>query len=83
MTTDKGRTTVILNIKTYIPRANGQLQYNSLYQKLNADPITKHSDFVNRGTENLRKQELLSNFIASKLTVDEVRTPQFHILPQS
>ena len=31
----------------------------------------------------MRKQELLSNLIASKLTVDEVRTPQFHILPQS
>ena len=31
---------------------------------------------------NCQKQELLSNSTVSKLTVDEVRTLQFHILPK-
>ena len=34
----------------------------------------------NSAIESFRKQELLSNLTSSKLTVDEVRTPQFYIL---
>ena len=82
MKADKGEATVILNVKDYIAKANEQLQDNSFYQKLNVDPTAKHSDVVNSATESFRKQELLSNSTASKLTVDEVRTPQFHIFPK-
>ena len=79
---DKGRATVILDVKDYIAKANEQLQDNSFYQKLNADPTAKHSDIVNSAIESVRKQELLSDSTASKLTVDAVRTPQFHIFPK-
>ena len=72
---DKGGATVILEVKDYIARANEQLQDNSFYQKLNVDPTAKHSDIVNSAIESFRKQELLSSSTASKLTVDEVRTP--------
>ena len=79
---DKGGATVILDVKDYIAKANEQLQDNSFYQKLNVDPTAKHSDIVNSAIESFRKQELLSNSTGSKLTVDEVRTPQFHIFPK-
>ena len=46
------------------------------------DSTTKHSEIVNSARESFRTQELLSNSTASKLTVDEVRTPQFHIFPK-
>ena len=49
-----------------------QLQDNSFYQKLNIDPIAKHSKIVNSGIESFRKGELLSNSTVSKLNVDEV-----------
>ena len=73
---------MIVDVKDYIAKANEQLQDNSFYQKLNVDPTSKHSDIVNSAIESLRKQELLSNSTASKLTVDEVRTSQFHIFPK-
>ena len=79
---DKGGATVILNVKDYIAKDNKQVQDNSFYQKLNVDPTAKHSDIVNRAIESFGKQELLSNSKASRLTVDEVRTPQFHIFPK-
>ena len=47
--------------------------------KLNVDPSTKHFEIVNSVIESFKKQALLSSSTASKLTVDEVRTPQFHI----
>ena len=76
---DKDGTIVILEVKDYIAKANEQLQDNSSYQKLNVDPTAKYSDIVNSAIESFRKQELLSNSTARKLTVDEVKTPQFHI----
>ena len=76
---DRGGATVILDVKDYIARANEQPQDNSFYQKLNVDPTVKHSEIVSSAIENFRKQKLLSNLTATKLTVDEVRTPQFHI----
>ena len=79
---DKGGATVVLDVKAYIAKANEQLQDNSFYQKLNVDPSAKHSAIVNSAIKSFRKQELLSNSTASKLTVDEVRTPQFHIFPK-
>ena len=82
MKADKGTATVILDVKDYIAKTNEQLQDNSFYQKLNVDSTAKHSDSVNSAKESFRKQELLSNLTASKLTVDEVRTPQFHIFPK-
>ena len=63
-------------------KANEQLQDNSFYQKLNVDPTAKHSEIVSSAIERFRKQELLPNSTASKLTVDEVRTPHFHIFPK-
>ena len=77
---DKGGATAILDVKDYIAKANEQIEDNSFYQKLNVDPTAKHSEIVNSAIESSRKQELLSNLASSKLTVDEVRTPQFHIL---
>ena len=79
---DKGGANVILDVKDYIAKANEQLQDNSFYQKLHVDPTAKHSAIVNSVIESFRKQELLSNSTASKLIVDEVRTPQFHIFPK-
>ena len=79
---DKGGATVILDVKDYIAKANEQLQDNSFYQKLNVHPTVKHSDIVNSAIASFRKQELLSNSTASKLTEDEVSTPQFHIFPK-
>ena len=70
------------DVKHYIGKANEQLQDNSFYQKLNVDPTAKHSDIINSAIESFRKQELLSNSTASKLTVNEVRTPQFHVFPK-
>ena len=52
---DKGRATVILDIKDYIAKANEQLQDNSFYQKFNVDPNAKHSDIVNSAIESFRK----------------------------
>ena len=77
---EKGRATVTLNIKDYIAKVNELLQ--DIYQKLYVDPPAKHSEIVNRATESFRKQELLSNLTASKATIDEVRTPQYHIFPK-
>ena len=79
---DKAGATVILDIKDYIATTNKQLQDNSFYQKLNVDPTAKDSKIVNSAVESFRNQELLLNSTASQLTVDEVRTPQFHILPK-
>ena len=80
---DKRGETVILDVKYYIAKANEQLQDNSFSQKLNVDLTAKHSKIVNSAIESFRKQELLSNSTASELTVDEVRTPQFHILSKA
>ena len=79
---DKGGVTVILDVKDYISKANEQLQDNCFYQKLNVDSTAKHSEIVNSAIESFTKQKLFSNPTPSKLTVDEVRTPQFHIFPK-
>ena len=79
---NKGGATVILDVKDYIAKANEQLQDNSFYQKLYVDPTAKHSDIVNSAIESFRKQELLSNSAAIRLTVDEVRTPQSIFSPK-
>ena len=79
---DKSGAIVILDVKDYIEMPNEKLQDDSFYQKLNVDPTAKHSDTVNSAIESFRKQELLSSSTANKLTVDEVRTPQFHIFPK-
>ena len=79
---DKGGAGVILDIKDYVAKADEQLEGNSFYQKVNVDPIAKYSENLKSATENFRKQELLSNSIANKLTIDEVRTAQFHTLPK-
>ena len=79
---DIGGATVILDVKDNIAKDNEQLQDNSFYQKLNVDPTAKHSETVSNAIESSRKQELLSNPTASKLIVDHVRTPQFHIFPE-
>ena len=78
----KGGATVILDVNDYIAKTNEQLQDNSFYQNLNVDPTAKHSDIVKSAIESFRKQELLSSSTASKLNVDEIRTPQFHIFPK-
>ena len=46
------------------------------------DPAVKYFEIVNSAIESFRKQQLLSNSTASKLTLDEVRAPQFHIFPK-
>ena len=79
---DECRATVILDVKDYNGKTNEQLQDNSFYQRLNVDPTAKHSEIVNSVIEIFRKQKLLSNSTASKLTVDEVRTPHFYIFPK-
>ena len=49
----------------------------------NVDPTAKHSAVVNSAIANFRKQELLSISTARKLILDEVRTPQLHVLPKA
>lgn len=82
MNADKGAAIVRLEVKYCIVKTNEQLQYNSRYKKLNIDSTPKHSEIVNYTIEHLRKQEILSNLTSSKLTTDEVRRPQYHILPK-
>ena len=53
------------------------------YKKLNVDPTVKHSEIVNSTIESFKKEELISNSTASKLSLDKVRTPQFHISPEA
>ena len=55
MKADKGGSTVILEVKDYIAKANKQLQDNLFYQKLNVDLIAKHSEIVNSAIENFKK----------------------------
>ena len=70
-----------IDVKYYVARANDkQLKDNSFYQKLNVDPTAQNSEIVSSVIESFRKQELLSHSTASKLSVDEVRTP--HIFPK-
>ena len=80
MNADKGAATVRLEVKYCIAKTNEQC--NSRYKKLNIDSTPKHSEIVNYAIEHFRKQEILSNLTSSKLTADEVRTPQYHILPK-
>ena len=81
-TADNSGITVILGVKDYIATVNEQLQDNYFYQKLNVNPTSKHSGILNSAIESFKKQELLPNVTANEFTVDEVRTPQFHILPK-
>ena len=74
--------TVILDVKDYIVKAKEERQDNCFYQKLNVGPTAKHSEIVNSAIESFRKQELSPNSTASKLTIDEIRTPQFHVFPK-
>ena len=46
------------------------------------DLAVKYFEIVNSAIESFRKQQLLSNSRASKLTLDEVRAPQFNIFPK-
>ena len=78
---DKGEATVILDVKDYIVKAKEERQDNCFYQKLNVGPTAKHSEIANSAIESFRKQELSRNSTASKLTIDEIRTPQFHVFP--
>ena len=74
--------TVILDIKEYIAKTKERIQNNSYYQKLNINPTVKHSEIANNAIESFSKQELLSYSTPSRLTVNEVRTPQFRNLPK-
>ena len=56
---DKGMVTVILDLEDYIVKANNQLENNLLYQRLNEDPVTKHTKMVNTATKNLRGKNFL------------------------
>ena len=80
---DKDGATVILDVKHYIEKANENLQDNIFYWQLHLYPTAKHSEIVNSATESFKKQEILSKPTSRKLTVDEVKTPQFHILPKN
>ena len=80
---DKGGATVILDVKDCIANANEKLQDNSFYQKLNVDPTAKHFGIVNSAIESFRKQELLSNSTASKLSVDEEKNTSIPYFTQS
>ena len=66
----------------YISKAKQQLTDGNFYRKLNEDPTRKHNDIVSNTIERFKKQKLLSTLIAKQLTTNDVRTPQFHILPK-
>ena len=51
--------TVILDLEDYIVKANNQLENNLLYQRLNEDPVTKHTKMVNTAAKNLRGKNFL------------------------
>ena len=80
MKADNDGATVILDVKDYIAKVNEQLQDNSFYQKLNVNPTFKHSGIVDSAIESFRREALLPNLTASKLTVDELRTLQFKFI---
>ena len=73
-------TTAIMEWDEYISKANQQLTDRNFYKKLNEDPTRKHSDTVNNTIKSFKKQELLSTSNSKKLTANDVRIPQFHIL---
>lgn len=62
---------------------NSQFKKDLFYEWLIEDPLTRHTGIVNTAIEKFRKQELLINFIAKKLIIEEIRTPQFHILTKN
>ena len=71
-----------MDVDEYISKANQQLTDGKFYRKLKENPTRKHSDIVNNAIESFKKQELLSTSITKKLFTNDVRTPQFHILPK-
>ena len=44
--------------------------------------LNKHAEIVITAFEKFRKQKFLKDSTAKKLIVEEIRTPQFHILPK-
>ena len=73
----QGGAIVILDVKDDVSKSNEQLQDNSFHKKLNVDHTAKRSKIFNSAIESFRKQELLSNSKASKLTVDSTFYPKF------
>lgn len=65
-----------------INKLNQQLKDENFHKK-NEDPARKHDGTANIIIESFKKQELLSTSTAKKLTKNEVRTPQFFILPKN
>ena len=51
--------TVILDLEDYIAKVNNQLENKLLYQRLNEDPVTKHTKMVNTATKNIRSKNFL------------------------
>ena len=45
--------------------------------------LNKHAEIVITAFEKFRKQKFLKDSTAKKFIVEEIRTPQFHILPKS
>ena len=73
---------VIMEVDEYISKANQQLTDRNFSKKLNEDPTRKYCDMVNNTIESFEKQERLSTSNSNKITTNNLRTPQFHILPK-
>ena len=71
-----------MDVEGCISKANQQPKDENFYRNINEDPTRKHNDTVNIIIESFKKQELPSTSTAKILTTNEVRTPQFHILPK-
>ena len=64
-----------MDVQEYISKVNHQ-------KKVYEDPTRRRNDIVNNIIDSFKKQELLFTSTAKKSTTNEVRTPEFHILPR-
>ena len=79
---DKGGATVIIDVKDYIGEATRQLNDKNFYKKLTSDPTKSHHGLVNKAIDSLKQYNHISEKLAKGLKMDDVRTPQFYLLPK-
>ena len=71
-----------MDVQEYISKVNHQLKDKNFDKKVHEDPTRRRNDIVNNIIDSFKKQELLFTSTAKKSTTNEVRTPEFHILPR-
>ena len=73
---------VILDIKDYIDEANRQLNDTNNYEQLDFDPTELHTEKIKSEINNLKNENLLILRTANSLLEENIKTPEFHLLPK-